>query len=60
VEVHAFLNSALYEGEWSVSSLGHFIPGSRAPSTYFIRRYWGLGDSLDAVAKIKGPASTGN
>jgi hypothetical protein len=36
VQIHIFLNSALADGEWSVSHSGSFIPGERAPGTHWI------------------------
>jgi hypothetical protein len=33
IQLHAFLTSALDEGEWSASRSGLFAPGERAPGT---------------------------
>jgi hypothetical protein len=35
VQIHVFLTSALVGGEWSTSRPGRFIPGERAPRTYW-------------------------
>jgi hypothetical protein len=46
--VVAFVTSALDGGEWSVSLPCRFIPGERAPGTYWIGGWVGLRASLDA------------
>jgi hypothetical protein len=42
VWIHISLTSALVCGEWSVSCLGHFTRGERAPGTHWIGGWVGL------------------
>jgi hypothetical protein len=44
VEIHIFLTSALVEDGWSVSRLGRFTPGERAPGTHWVGPRAGLDD----------------
>jgi len=37
VQLHAFLTSALYGGEWSATCQGCFTPGGVTPGTHWIR-----------------------
>jgi hypothetical protein len=53
VLLHTFLTWALNGGQWSVSRLGRFIPGERAPSTHCIGDWVGLRTGLDSVTKVK-------
>jgi hypothetical protein len=48
-----FLTSALDEGEWSASCLGHFDPGERAPSTLRIGGWVGPRTELEAVEDVQ-------
>jgi hypothetical protein len=41
VQLHAFLTSALYGGEWLVSRPGRFTPFERVPGTHWIGRLVG-------------------
>jgi hypothetical protein len=59
VEIHTFLTPAL-AGEWSISRLGRFNPGQRAPRTHWIGGYVDLRAGLDDVEKILDPAGTRN
>jgi hypothetical protein len=55
-----FLTSALDDGEWSASRLGHFTPRERAPSTDWIGGWVSPREGLDALEKRKiepGPSS---
>jgi hypothetical protein len=53
VELHAFLSSALDEGELSASRSGSFNPGSKAPWTYWIGGWVGLRVDPDSVVNLK-------
>jgi hypothetical protein len=53
VQFHAFLTSALDEGELSASRIGAFTPGEKAPCTHLIGGWVGPKVGLDAVAKRK-------
>jgi len=46
VQLLAFLTSAQYEGELSVSCPGRFIPGVRFPATDWVGPGGGLGNSV--------------
>jgi hypothetical protein len=58
VPLPAFLNSALYGGEWSASRPGRFTPPPREiiPSTHLISGWLCPTAGLDAVAKRKIPS----
>jgi hypothetical protein len=47
-------------GEWSASRPGRFTPGLRVPGTHWIGGWEGPRADLDAVAKRKISARTGN
>jgi hypothetical protein len=53
VQLHAFLTSALDEGEWSASGPGRFNPRERAPGTHWVRIWVGPRAVLDTVMKRK-------
>jgi hypothetical protein len=52
---HAFLTSALEEGEWSASHPGHLTPGETTPVNDWRGRRVGPTAGLDAVEKRKIP-----
>jgi len=52
---HAFLTSAL-DGEWSVSSPGHFTTRERATGTHWTECQMGHRVGLDAVQRKKPPS----
>jgi hypothetical protein len=49
IYIHAFLTSALDEGEWLASSPGRFTRRERVPGTHWIRGW--VGPGLDAAVK---------
>jgi hypothetical protein len=49
VQIHLFLTSALFGGEWSASRPGCFAPGERIPDTHWIGRWVGPRAGLDDV-----------
>jgi len=51
--LHAFLSSALDEGEWSASRSGCFTPRGSTAGTHCIGAWVGPRAGLDAVAKGK-------
>jgi hypothetical protein len=51
VQIHAFLTSALVEGEWSASRPGLFTPGERATVTHWIWGWVGLTIWLNNMEK---------
>jgi hypothetical protein len=53
VQLHIFLTSALYGGEWSVSRPGRFKPGGRSSDVYWIGGWVGPTAGLDVVEKRK-------
>jgi hypothetical protein len=55
VELHAFLTSAPDGGEWSVSCLGCFTSGERAPSTHWTGGWAGPRADLNVVKIEKIP-----
>jgi hypothetical protein len=55
VYLHAFLTSALDEGEWSASCLGRFTPKERAPGTHWIGGWMGPRASVDTAVRRKIP-----
>jgi hypothetical protein len=58
---HAFLTSSVDGKEWSATRPGRFYPRKkRAPDTNWTEGWVGLRAGLDAVAKRKIPAPTGN
>jgi hypothetical protein len=56
VQLHAFLTSALDEGEWSASRPGRFTPRERALGTHWIGGWLGPRAVLDAVVNRKIPS----
>jgi hypothetical protein len=56
VQLHAFLSSVLYGGEWSASRPGRFTPRERAPCTHWIGGWVGSRAVLDTVVKRKIPS----
>jgi hypothetical protein len=56
VQLHAFLTSALDEGEWSVSRPGRFTPRGRAPNTPWIGDCVGPRAVLGTVVKRNIPS----
>jgi hypothetical protein len=57
VYLHAFLTSALDEGEWSVSRLGYFTPGEETLDTHCIGGWKRARSDLDAVVRRKNNSS---
>jgi hypothetical protein len=53
--LHAFLTSALYGGEWSASRPSRFTFRERVPGTHWIGGWVGPSTSLNAVVKRKRP-----
>jgi len=51
VRILTFSTSTLGGREWSVTCSGHFTPGERAPSTYWVGVWVGPRAALDAVVK---------
>jgi hypothetical protein len=51
VYLHAFLDSALDGGEWSVSITGRFTPSERVSVTHWIGSWVGPSAGLDTVVK---------
>jgi hypothetical protein len=49
VQLHAFLTSTLYGGEWSASRPSRFTPREKTLDTHGIRGWVGLRAVLDAV-----------
>jgi len=49
IQLYAFLNSTLDGGKWSDSCPVRFIPGERAPGTYWIKGWVGLAAPLDSL-----------
>jgi hypothetical protein len=56
VQLHAFLISALYGGEWSALRPGRYIPRERTPDTHWIGGWVGPRAVPDAVVKRKIPS----
>jgi hypothetical protein len=52
VQLHAFLTSALGEGEWLASRPGHFTPTERASAIHRTGGLVSVRGGLDAVEKI--------
>jgi hypothetical protein len=57
IQLHSFLNSALYGGEWSASRTGRFPPprGEEVPGTPWIGSWVGPRDGPETTAKRKNP-----
>jgi hypothetical protein len=53
VEIHVFLISAIFGGEWSASRLGRFTHGERAPGTHRIGGWVSPKAGVDDVEKRK-------
>jgi hypothetical protein len=53
VQIHVFLISALFGGEWSASRPFRLTPEERAPSTHWIGGWVGPKAGLDNVEKRK-------
>jgi hypothetical protein len=53
VQIHVFLTSALFGGEWSVSRLGRLTPGERTPGSHWIGSWVGPRAGLEEVEKKK-------
>jgi hypothetical protein len=53
VQIHVFLTSVLFGGEWSASRRGRFTPGGRTPGTQWIGGCVGTRAGLYAAEKRK-------
>jgi hypothetical protein len=53
VEIHIFLTSALFGGEWLTSRPGRFTPGERVPGTHWVGGWVDPRTGLDDVEKRK-------
>jgi len=60
VQLHEFLTSALYGGEWSASRPVHLTSGESAPSTHLNGGLEGPRAGLDSVVRKNIPAPSGN
>jgi hypothetical protein len=53
VQIHVFLTSALFGGEWSASCPCRFASGERAPGTHWLGGRFGPGMALDDIEMWK-------
>jgi hypothetical protein len=59
IYLHAFLSTAMDDGEWSSSRPDRLTSGERTPDTHFVGDLMGPRASLDVAAKRKSPTPAG-